>query len=86
MIVLLGRFHEVDERHEGSWHGRRGERGYRESERYHEARHAGDAKPSSRIKRSRPSPETARSERKGQSLPSKFLLFYKAESILCLKR
>ena len=49
------------------WHERRGERGYRESERYHEGRerYQDDGKTSSRTKRSRASPEPSRTERKG---------------------
>ena len=59
----------MEDRHDGAWHERRGERGYRESERYHEGRerYQDDGK-TSRNKRSRASPEPSRGARKGQSL------------------
>ena len=64
-----GRFREVEERNDGAWHERRGERGYRESEKNEgRERSQDDGKTSSRTKRSRTSPEPSRGGRKGQFL------------------
>lgn len=61
----------MEDRPDPGWHERRGERGYRESERYHEGRerYQDDGK-TSRGKRSRAEPEQSHGDRKGQ-----FILF-----------